>query len=87
MKQYSNITLLLDPPRSGCDKAVLDKILEANKNTKTSINKIIYVSCNPQTLVRDLKILNKYYKIEELTPFDMFPNTHHIECCVLLNKM
>lgn len=86
LRQHSNITLLLDPPRSGCDKAVLDKILEANKNTKTSINKIIYVSCNPATLARDLSILKTDYNIEKIQPMDMFPQTKHVETLVILKN-
>ena len=43
------------------------------------VDQIIYVSCDPMTFVRDLNILNEYYDIKEITPFDMFPNTHHIE--------
>ena len=47
---------------------------------------LIYVSCEPMTLVRDLKILNNEYDIEEVTPYDMFPNTYHVETLTVLKK-
>ena len=71
--------VIVDPPRSGLNKNTIDNIL------KLKPNKIIYVSCNPMTLVRDL---NKFdsYNILELTPFDMFPNTKHVEIVTILEK-
>lgn len=70
--------VILDPPRAGCDKRVLDALL------KSKPNKIIYISCSPQTLARDLKILETGYKILSVTPYDMFPQTAHVEnLCVL----
>lgn len=72
--------IIVDPPRSGLNKETIDNILKFNAN------EIIYVSCDPMTLVRDLNILNKYYNIKEITPFDMFPNTHHIENIAYLTK-
>jgi len=70
--------VVLDPPRSGSDEKTLDKIVEL------SPQKIIYISCDPVTLARDLKYLTgKNYELKEVTPFDMFPNTYHVECvCV-----
>lgn len=78
----SNHIIVVDPPRKGCDEKVLTAIL------KSKPKKIIYVSCNPNTLARDVKILisNNEYKIEQITPFDMFPNTAHIETVVCLTK-
>ena len=74
-------TVIVDPPRSGVDKNVLNKIIDSN------INKIIYVSCNPITLARDLKILEEYYYIENIKLLDMFPNTEHVESfCILERK-
>lgn len=73
-------TIVLDPPRSGVSSKVLDKILLEN------INKIIYVSCNPQTLVRDLKILEDNYIINDFKLLDMFPNSEHVESFVVLEK-
>jgi len=71
--------IIVDPPRSGLSKKTIQEIINYQSP------KIIYVSCDPMTLVRDLKLLSKYYNIQELTPFDMFPNTHHVESVVLLN--
>ena len=71
--------VILDPPRIGCNKKVLEAITENN------LKKIIYVSCNPNTLTRDLEILNsKNYKIKSIQPIDMFPHSYHVECVVLL---
>ena len=53
-------------------------------NKVISINS--YVSCNPITLVRDLKLLKDNYNIEYIKPYDMFPNTYHVECVVLLER-
>lgn len=70
--------IIVDPPRSGLNKETINSVLKFNSN------EIVYVSCDPMTLTRDLKILNKYYNIKEITPFDMFPNTYHVECLVYL---
>lgn len=72
--------IIVDPPRSGLNNETINNILKFNPQN------IIYVSCDPMTLVRDLKILNNYYDIVELTPFDMFPHTYHIENLVILRK-
>lgn len=75
-------TIIVDPPRSGLTKETIDKILDLKPN------KIVYVSCDPMTLTRDLNILKENYNVEEITPFDMFPNTYHVECvCLLTNKL
>jgi tRNA/tmRNA/rRNA uracil-C5-methylase (TrmA/RlmC/RlmD family) len=66
--------MLLDPPRSGCEKEVLKEIEDLQPK------KIIYVSCNPATQARDVKYLNEYgYHLQSLLPVDMFPQTEHIE--------
>lgn len=70
--------IVVDPPRAGLNKNDIKNII----NLKAK--KIIYVSCNPITLARDLNILGENYDIKELTPVDMFPNTSHVECCSLL---
>ena len=71
---------ILDPPRKGCSQESLDYALKLTKE------KIIYVSCNPSTLARDLKYLvNKGCDIESVQPFDMFPHTYHIENVALIN--
>ncbi|MBN2544316.1 MAG: 23S rRNA (uracil(1939)-C(5))-methyltransferase RlmD [Spirochaetes bacterium] len=71
--------VILDPPRKGCDKEVLHEII----NHK--IKKIIYISCAPDTLARDLMLLiGNGYKIINCQPFDMFPHTYHVETAVFL---
>ncbi|MCM1339416.1 MAG: 23S rRNA (uracil(1939)-C(5))-methyltransferase RlmD [Muribaculaceae bacterium] len=66
--------IILDPPRKGCTKESLNEALRLSKNT------IIYVSCNPATLARDLKYMSeKGAKVESIQPFDMFSHTYHVE--------
>lgn len=72
--------IIIDPPRCGLTIETINTILDLNPQ------KIIYVSCDPMTLVRDLNILKEKYNILEVTPFDMFPNTYHVECITLLNR-
>lgn len=73
--------VIVDPPRKGCD----EKLLNTIKNI--SPEKVVYVSCNPATLARDLKILEQYgYQITFVQPFDMFPRTFHVETVVLLQR-
>ena len=79
--KYENIELVvLDPPRSGLSKKALSNLLEINPN------RIVYVSCDPATLSRDLNLLKETYELTEVTPVDMFPNTYHVECVCLLMK-
>lgn len=78
-KELENINfipniIIIDPPRSGLSKEAIKNIL------KIKPKKLIYVSCDPMTFVRDLNLLNEKYEIIEITPFDMFPNTKHVEC-------
>lgn len=70
--------ILLDPPRSGAEKATIEAIL------KLAPNRISYVSCDPATLARDLKMLTEKYEIESITAIDLFPQTHHVETVVRL---
>ena len=71
---------ILDPPRKGCTKESLDYAL------RLTTGKIIYVSCNPSTIARDLKYLtDKGCDIEYIQPFDMFPHTYHIENVAVIN--
>ncbi len=72
--------LILDPPRKGCDERVLEVAKSAG------FEKIVYISCNPQTLARDLKTLSSNYQINYIQPYDMFPETHHIETLVCLKR-
>ena len=67
--------MVVDPPRKGCDEALLQTIIEMKPS------KVVYVSCNPATLARDLRILEDGgYKTVEVQPVDMFPQTTHVEC-------
>lgn len=72
--------VFLDPPRKGLDKNTIDRLLEIK------LNKIIYISCNPATLARDLEKLEKEYEIKKVQPVDMFPYTHHVETVSLLTS-
>lgn len=72
--------IILDPPRKGCTQESLDEAYRLSKN------KIIYVSCNPATLARDLKYLTeKGCTVESIQPFDMFCHTYHIENVAIIN--
>lgn len=73
--------IILDPPRKGCSIELIQDVV------KLKPNKIIYVSCNPATLARDLKLIcENNYNIEKVTPVDMFPRTSHVETVVLLSR-
>lgn len=73
--------VMLDPPRKGCDDKLLQTVKEIAPKT------VVYISCNPATLARDLKILNRYgYNIEKVQPFDMFPRTFHCEVVAKLRN-
>ena len=65
--------IIIDPPRAGMHKDVLDGVLEMNPE------KIVYVSCNPSTMARDISLMASKYHISEIQPVDMFPHTYHIE--------
>ena len=70
----------LDPPRAGSTQKFLKSLI------KLSPKKIVYVSCNPETLARDLEILNKEYNVNKIQGVDMFPHTKHIESVALITK-
>ena len=73
-------TVVVDPPRSGLHKKVIP-ILE-----KISPKTIIYVSCDPITMARDINLLSNNYELVEVTPYDMFPNTYHVETVCVLKR-
>ena len=75
----SNQTVILDPPRAGCDKKLIDKLIEVQPQT------IIYLSCNPATQARDVKTLLDKYKVKDIETFNFFPRTPHIENLVILS--
>ena len=72
--------VILDPPRAGCEQSLLEEIIKLNPE------KICYISCDVATLARDLNYFknNSNYEIKEIVACDMFPETPHVECCVLL---
>lgn len=74
--------IIVDPPRKGCTAELIGTIAEAFKPER-----VVYVSCDPATLARDIKIFaEKGYALSEYTPVDMFPRTSHVETIVLLQK-
>jgi len=74
--------VVVDPPRKGCNEKVLDTIVKINPE------RVVYVSCNPATLARDLKYLDeKGYRTVEVQPVDMFPHTSHVETVVLMSRV
>ena len=73
--------VILDPPRAGCEERVLEAIV------KVKPKRVVYVSCNPATLARDLAYLNERgFAIDKVQPCDMFSRTHHVETVVLLTR-
>ena len=73
--------VVIDPPRKGCEKEVLESIVELNPE------RVVYVSCNPTTMSRDVKYLvDNGYKVKEVQPVDMFPHTSHVECIALIQR-
>ena len=72
--------LIMDPPRSGSDETFLSTVMDKR------IKKIIYISCNPETLARDIQFLTKIYQVDYVQPVDMFPMTAHVETVVELYR-
>ena len=72
--------VITDPPRDGMHKAVVEQLIALNAD------KIVYVSCNSATQARDLALLDSHYRVKKVQPVDMFPQTHHVENVVLLEK-
>ena len=75
---------IIDPTKIKVSPKVNEEII--NNVIDNKIQKVIYVSCNPTTLARDLKELKKHYDIKKVQPVDMFPQTYHVETVVLLNR-
>lgn len=74
-------TVVIDPPRKGCNQEFLDQLF------KFAPNKVVYISCNPATQMRDLKeFLAAGFRLTEVQPFDLFPQTRHLECVIVLEK-
>ena len=80
-KKRSIDVLVVDPPRSGLDDAMLECIL------RSKIKNIIYVSCNPATLGKNLAVLSSRYNVDKIQPIDIFPHTPHVETVALLSKL
>jgi 23S rRNA (uracil1939-C5)-methyltransferase len=81
-QNHSIDTVILDPPRKGIDQIIIDTI------SKNNIRKVIYVSCDPSTQVRDVKrFILKNYFVTKMQPFDMFPHTYHIENVIVMEKV
>ena len=72
--------IITDPPRAGMHEKVVRQILAVEPQ------KIVYVSCNPATQARDIAILNEKYDVTKVQPVDMFPQTHHVENVILLER-
>ncbi|MGG5252226.1 23S rRNA (uracil(1939)-C(5))-methyltransferase RlmD [Neobacillus sp. SM06] len=73
--------IIVDPPRTGCDQQLLQTI------GKVQPQKVIYVSCNPSTLAKDIQTLSPKYEVKYIQPVDMFPQTSHVECVVLMSRV
>ena len=78
LKVYNFSTVLVDPPRAGLDKDTIELI--------STIDNIIYISCNPETLARDLEALTPTHEVKEAAMYDQFPHTEHVESGVFLQK-
>jgi tRNA (uracil-5-)-methyltransferase len=77
-KGWKPDVIVVDPPRTGLDDQLLQTILQVEPK------KLIYVSCNPSTLAKNIQTLSKKYEVKYIQPVDMFPQTAHVECCSLL---
>ena len=78
-KQVYPDVVMVDPPRKGLDNTTINNILAVEPK------KVVYISCNPATMVRDMKLLEEKYEVNEIQPVDMFPFTSHVECCSVLS--
>ena len=74
-------TVVIDPPRKGCNQEFLDQLFQFGPN------KVVYISCNPATQMRDLKeFITAGFKLTAVQPFDLFPQTRHLECVIVLER-
>ena len=81
LKNGKPSVIIADTPRDGMNKKVIEQIL------KIKPKRIVYVSCNSATQARDIQLMNKYYETKVIQPIDMFPQTHHVENIVVLEKL
>ncbi|MFC1896468.1 23S rRNA (uracil(1939)-C(5))-methyltransferase RlmD, partial [Thermodesulfobacteriota bacterium] len=72
--------VIIDPPRAGMHPKVVRKVVEM------AARRVVYVSCNPATLARDLSFMTEAYRLVEVQPVDMFPHTYHVESVALLER-
>lgn len=79
-KNVTPTAIIVDPPRRGLDKNTINTILNLE------VEKVVYVSCNPSTMVRDLKMLEEKYVVNKIQPVDMFPWTSHVECVAVMGR-
>ncbi|MFB5198442.1 23S rRNA (uracil(1939)-C(5))-methyltransferase RlmD [Neobacillus sp. KR4-4] len=77
-KGWKPDVIVVDPPRTGLEGQLIQTILQAEPK------KLIYISCNPSTLAKDIQTLSAKYEVKYIQPVDMFPHTSHVECCSLL---
>ena len=78
VRRVQPTVVIVDPPRRGLDTTTIGKILELE------VERVVYVSCNPATMVRDMNLLEEKYEVGEIQPVDMFPYTSHVECVVAM---
>ena len=75
-------TIIFDPPRKGLEASIIDKVAELN------LKEVVYISCNPSTFARDVKLFSeKGYVLKKLQAVDMFPQTSHVECIALIQRV
>jgi 23S rRNA (uracil-5-)-methyltransferase RumA len=80
MTQKGYSVAVVDPPRKGLDSNVIRTILDS------SLQRLIYVSCNPQSLARDITLFKGRFSVVSVQGFDMFPHTEHVECVALMSR-
>ena len=82
LQNQKDVVLILDPPRGGVGNNILKAVCQSE-----NIKKIVYVSCNPISLAKNLKQILEKFQIEKIQPFDMFPQTSSVETLVVLKKL